>query len=439
MSALICIIMSVIIKNVKKFSSCSLHGLKAGDVLLSVNGNEIFDVLDYDYYCSEDVLELQYQHKDKIKTAKIHNSDNNGLEFETYLMDKKQCCKNKCVFCFVDQMPSGMRESLYFKDDDSRLSFLFGNYITLTGISEREVQRIIDMHICPINISVHTMNPPLRVEMMKNPNAGKSLDIIRRFAEGNIKMNTQLVLCPGINDGDELDFSLRELYKYHPSVQSIAVVPVGLTKFREGLPPLRLFTPDEAKQTIEIVDKFNFECAHIAYCADELYLNAGLPVPEAEYYDGYVQLENGVGMWRCFLDEFNQALQNGNTSCPGHPIHIATGVAAYPLMKQCADLFMAKNPDADITVHEIQNDFFGHSVTVAGLLTAKDIITQLDGKITGELVICETMLKTKDEPIFLDDIHYLDLGRRLGITVTVTDGSGENLVNIFSGQHNETE
>jgi putative radical SAM enzyme (TIGR03279 family) len=418
--------MAVIISDVKKFSACYLRGIRAGDKLISINGNEVFDVLDFDYYCTEDRLSLLFESKGKTKTVNLKSS-NTGLIFETYLMDKKQHCKNKCVFCFVDQMPKGMRESLYFKDDDSRLSFLFGNYITLTGISEREVERVINLHIYPINISVHTMNPELRVKMMGNPNAGKSLDIIRRFYEGKIDMNTQLVLCPGLNDGEELDFSLVSLAKYAPYVKSIAVVPVGMTKFRDGLFPLRPFSKEEAIDTIERVDRFNEKYGHFAYCADELYILAEKEMPNTDYYNDYVQLENGVGLWTSLKDEFLYSLENEVLKKSSEEKHIATGVAAYPLISELAETFNIKT-GSEIIVHKIVNNFFGESVTVAGLLTATDIEEQLSGKISGELIINDCMLKTKEEPIFLDDVSVDELAEKMGVKITVTDGSGYDLL-----------
>ena len=418
--------MAVIISDVKKFSACYLRGIRAGDKLISINGNEVFDVLDFDYYCTEDRLSLLFESKGKTKTVNLKSS-NTGLIFETYLMDKKQHCKNKCVFCFVDQMPKGMRESLYFKDDDSRLSFLFGNYITLTGISEREVERVINLHISPINISVHTMNPELRVKMMANPTAGKSLDIIRRFYEGKIDMNTQLVLCPGLNDGEELDFSLVSLAKYAPYVKSIAVVPVGMTKFRDGLFPLRPFSKEEAIDTIERVDRFNEKYGHFAYCADELYILAEKEMPNTDYYNDYVQLENGVGLWTSLKDEFLYSLENEVLKKSSEEKHIATGVAANPLISVLAETFNIKT-GSEIIVHKIVNNFFGESVTVAGLLTATDIEEQLSGKISGELIINDCMLKTKEEPIFLDDVSVDELAEKMGVKITVTDGSGYDLL-----------
>ena len=437
--------MAVKITSVDKRSKCARHGVHDGDTLISINGKEIFDVLDYRYYSTADKIELAFiNHKGKQKTVKFHNerglADDLGLNFETYLMDKHQHCKNRCIFCFVDQMPDGMRQSLYFKDDDSRLSFLFGNYITLTAISEREVQRIIDMHISPINISVHTMNPSLRVKMMGNPNAAASLDILRRFAQAKIKMNTQLVLCPEINDGAELEFSLKELGKLYPAVDSIALVPIGLTKHRKGLYPLRNYTQAEAEAVIELTDSFNreFITQHgekIAYCADEFYICAKRELPSPDYYDDYKQLENGVGMWTLLLSEFTEALDSCDIEDSDRSISLITGVAAFPLITKLSQLAMQRFPSLKIEVFEIKNDFFGHSVTVAGLITAGDIIKQIKGRINGdELILPSVMLKTADEPVFLDDISVSELSRELGRPIKITNGSGFDLLQKILGE-----
>ena len=295
--------MSVSITDVESASYAYNAGIRAGDELVSINGHEIFDFLDYRFFIQSKKLSLELRRYGVASSAKIRKGSefsDIGLGFETYLMDKQHSCKNKCIFCFIDQMPKGLRDTLYFKDDDSRLSFLFGNYITLTSLSEREAQRIVDMHISPMNISVHTMNPELRVKMMKNPKAGESLKYIKMFSDAGIEMNTQLVLCPGINDGEELRFSLSELAKYTPAVESIAAVPVGVTKFREGLFPLRPYTKEEACEVIDIMDEFNAHFAWfnngriLAYPSDEFYLIAERDFPSESFYGDYAQLDNGV-------------------------------------------------------------------------------------------------------------------------------------------------
>lgn len=433
--------MAVKITQCQKHSKAFRKGLRAGCVLKSINGNEINDVLDYQFYIKETMLKIDFQNekgKDKSITIKKDEFDDLGLDFETYLMDKQHRCSNGCIFCFIDQMPKGMRESLYFKDDDSRLSFLFGNYITLTNLSEHDAQRIIKMHISPVNISVHTMNPELRVSMMKNKNAGKSLEFLKRFAEAGIKINTQLVLCPGINDGKELEFSLRELSALYPSVQSIAAVPVGVTKFRQKLYPLEEYTPQGAKEVIDIVTSFGDEFAkthstRLAFCADEFYLKAGLEMPSEDYYEDYPQIENGVGLCKSLETEFFDALSQFSVDSCKRSVSLATGVASYPLLKSLCDAACKKIQGLKINVFEIQNDFFGHSITVAGLITGQDLIAQLKGKPLGdELLIPSVMLKT-DEDIFLDDITLKQAEEELEIKIKKCDNDGYNLLNMLVG------
>ncbi len=433
--------MSVKIKGVESDSICS-GKISAGDTLVSVNSHEINDVLDYRFYTSACKLKLEIETiKGKHRTVKVKKGeyDDLGLCFETYLMDKHHSCKNKCIFCFIDQMPKGMRESLYFKDDDSRLSFLFGNYITLTNLTDRDIDRIIEMHISPVNVSVHTMNPELRVQMMKNPNSGTSLRYLNRLADAGIKLNTQLVLCPGINDGKELEFSLSELGKLYPAVQSIACVPVGLTKHRDGLCALETYTSDTASRVIDTVDDFNAHFKHfkgetIAFAADEFYLCADREIPNADYYGDYPQLENGVGMWRLLKDEFDSALDECDFVL-GNPRNITaiTGTAAYPLIKELAILAEKRYNNLKINVIEIKNRFFGESVTVAGLLTGLDILSQLEGVELGdELLIPDSALRDGEE-VFLDDITVTQLSEKLGVAVTSCVADGYVLLEKFLG------
>ena len=337
--------MSVKIKYADKKSVLYKKGVKEGFELLKINSHEISDVLDYEFYIKDVKLIMDFRTPEgkflKLAVRKEENEDL-GLGFETYLMDKQTRCQNGCIFCFIDQLPEGMRDSLYFKDDDSRLSFLFGNYITLTNLSERDADRIIKMHISPVNVSVHTMNEELRVKMMKNKNAGRCLSYLKRFAESGIKLNTQLVLCPGINDGKELEYSLSELSKLYPAVSSIAAVPVGLTKHREGLYPLCEYTKETAKEVIDIIEKFgnDFKEKHgtrLAYASDEFYLKAELPLPEEDYYEDYPQIENGVGLWKSLEAEFMNALSLDKTEDYDFTVSIATGTAAYPLIKKLTE------------------------------------------------------------------------------------------------------
>ena len=425
--------MSVVVENVCPESYGEKAGVLAGDELVKINDHEIFDVLDYRFYIQSRKLKLEILRNGENIVTNIRKKDefsDIGLEFKTYLMDKQHSCKNKCVFCFVDQMPKGMRDTLYFKDDDSRMSFLFGNYITLTGLCEREVQRIIDMHISPINISVHTMNPKLRVEMMKNRFAGESLKILDRLSENGIDMNTQLVLCPGLNDGDELRFSLEELSKLTPSVKSIAAVPVGLTKFRDGLYPLRTYTKKEAAQVIDIIDEFNAHFAFynggktLAYASDEFYLIAERELPDADYYGEFSQLDNGVGMCALFKEEFLDALENEESREVKRNITVATGCAAYKLLSNLCKKAEEKFRGLKINVVKIQNDFFGETVTVAGLITGADFKAQLKNLDLGdELLIPRVSLRNEGDK-FLDDVTIEELSEELKIRVTPVENDG---------------
>ncbi len=432
--------MSVIVEKVCQDSYGEKAGVLAGDELLKINGNEVYDVLDYRFYINGRKLKLELIRNGESVVTNIRKSDefaDIGLEFKTYLMDKQHSCKNKCVFCFVDQMPKGMRETLYFKDDDSRMSFLFGNYITLTGLCEREVQRIIDMHISPINISVHTMNPKLRVEMMKNPFAGESLKILDRFSENGIDLNTQLVLCPGINDGAELRFSLEELSKLYPNVKSIAAVPVGLTKYRDGLYPLRTYTKEEASNVIDIIDEFNSHFAFyndgktLAYASDEFYLLAERELPGADYYGEFSQLDNGVGMCALLKAEFLGALEGTEKRCVNRNITVATGYAAYKLISGLCKKAEEKFEGLKINVIKIKNDFFGDTVTVAGLITGADFKAQLkDVELGDELLIPRVSLRNEGDK-FLDDITLAELSSELNLKVTPVENDGAVFLDIL--------
>lgn len=433
--------MSVLINGVAKKSMADKKGIRAGDVLISVNGHEINDVLDYSFYIKEEKLVLALVSESRAKKVKIRKKeyDDIGLEFETYLMDRQHHCKNKCVFCFIDQLPKGMRDTLYFKDDDSRLSFLFGNYVTLTNLTEHDVQRLIDMHISPVNVSVHTMNPTLRVEMMKNKHAGECLSILKRLADAGIQLNTQLVLCPGLNDGKELEFSLNELEKLRPAIQSIAAVPVGLTKFRNGLAKLRPYTPEEAKAVISTVDAFGKKClekygTRLAFCADEFYLKAALPIPDEEYYEDYPQIENGVGLWKDLEVSFFDALESCEADrSTKSRVSLITGTAAYPLIKKLAAAAEQKFPNVKADVFEILNDFFGHSITVAGLVTGQDLIAQLKNKDCAKRLIIPSVMLRSEEDMFLDNVTKEDVQKALDVTLTVTPQSdgAELLYNIL--------
>ncbi len=432
--------MSVEIKSVKKWSVAFFKGVRAGDRLLSINSNEINDFLDYDFYMKEEALTLELERKGKVKAVKIKKSpeDDIGLEFESYLMDKQKRCKNKCIFCFIDQNPEGMRESIYFKDDDSRLSFLFGNYITLTNLEDSDIDRIIKMHISPVNVSVHTMNKELRVKMMKNKRAGECLSYIYRLAEAGIELNTQLVLCPGINDGEELEYSISELSRLYPAVRSIAAVPVGVTRHREGLFDMPEYTAETAGQVIDIIDRMGGELkkkhgTRLVYAADEFYLKAGRSIPDADYYEDYPQIENGVGMWTSFTDDAEDIISELDAEADiKKSLSLATGAAAYPLINETAKRLSAIYPGLEINTYEIKNDFYGHSVTVAGLITGGDLINQLRGKALGqELIIPDVMLRSEGD-LFLDNVSLEDAERELGVKIrTVSESTGFELVKMI--------
>lgn len=433
--------MPVLIKTIHPGSAAGIQGIQPGDTLISINKHAINDVLDYRFYLTSEQVGLELMRGGKAYSVSIEKEEYEdiGLEFETYLMDKQHACKNKCVFCFIDQLPPRMRESLYFKDDDSRMSFLFGNYITMTNLTDSDIDRIIEMRISPVNISVHTTDPALRCEMMKNPNAAHSLGYIHRLVEADIAVNTQLVLCPGINDGAALEKSLRDLTALAPGVQSIACVPVGLTRYREGLPSLRLFTKEEAAETVRTIERFSGEMMQlhgrrIAYPSDEFFLLAGIPVPKASYYGDFDQLENGVGLVALLKDEFVDAMQYDDASDAKAHISIATGVAAAPLLRGLASLVMEKHPDSQVEVHTIQNDFFGHTVNVAGLVTGGDILAQLRGKPLGEALLIPSVMLRHERDCFLDDMTVEQLQNDLKVPVKLINNDGGALYDAMTAR-----
>ena len=433
--------MSVIIKSVERGSPAYKAGIKNGDNLVSIDGNEIMDVLDYRFYQDNERLTVEViDSSGKTKTARIKKDEYEelGLEFETYLMDKKHSCRNKCVFCFIDQLPKGLRKSLYFKDDDSRLSFLFGNYITLTNITEHEVERIIKMHISPINISVHTTNPDLRVKMMANKNAGKALQIIDRFNSAGIKLNCQLVLCPGYNDGEELERTLSDLSRLE-NAECIAAVPVGLTAYREGLAEIEPFNKQTAGAVLDIIDKYGDICLtkygqRRIYGADEFYLLAEREIPEADYYGDFLQLENGVGLWSLLRSEALDALNDCDYKLEDErSISLVTGEAAYPLIKMIADKCMGKNPLLRARVFPIKNNFFGGKINVSGLVTATDIEAQLKNEDLGEELLIPSVMLRAEGDMFLDSVTVDELSKRLGVRITPVNNDGYELVDAILG------
>lgn len=430
--------MAVRITSVEPGSPARRARIHKGDTLISINGNAITDVLDYRFYMTDEHLEiLLCDQEKKLRTVVVEKDeyDDLGLEFETYLMDRQMGCKNACIFCFVDQTPPGMRKSLYFKDDDTRMSFLFGNYTTLTNLKEGDIQRIIKMHISPINISIQTMNPVLRVQMMKNPFAGESLKFVRMLTEGGIKINTQIVLCPGYNDGEQLEYSLSELAKLGPNVQSIAVVPVGLTRYREKLTPLRGFFPQEAVEVVKTMERWGeYFCkeygTRTAYASDEFYILAGKDFPPCEFYEDFAQLENGVGMMTLMQHDFAQALKEAQLeqSPAAHRCTIATGQLAYPMMQDFAERVQQAFPQVQVQVKKIRNDFWGPTITVAGLITGQDLLAQLEGLDLGsELLIPANMLRHEQDR-FLDDLTLEQVQETLGMPVLPVENDAFELL-----------
>lgn len=433
--------MAVIISGIQSGSIAEKKRICSGDRLIGINGNEINDVLDYRFYINETklILSLETENgKSKLVMIKKDELEDIGLEFETYLMDKQRSCKNKCIFCFIDQLPKGLRKSLYFKDDDSRLSFLFGNYITLTNLTEKEAERIIKMHISPVNISVQTMNPELRVKMMANPKAGESLKFLKLFAEKRIAINTQLVLCPDINDGEELEYSLNELAKLYPAVRSIAAVPVGLSDHRDGLYPIKPYNEKTAGDAIDIIDRFNkrFKAENgetIAYAADEFYITAKRKMPEAEYYNDFPQLENGVGMCALLKSEFEEALKKFKPTKLNRRVTVVTGKAAYPLISELARQAEEKINGLTVNVTAAENRLLGKMITVSGLLCGADIAAAVEGiDIGDELIIPPNCLRSEGD-LFLDDMTVEELSDILKTKVTQNGTSGEDLLSALVG------
>lgn len=427
--------MAVKIFDVTTGSHADKAGIKKGETLLSINSNEIVDVLDYRFYQVNRKLTLEVADEDKnVRTIEMAKGEYEeiGLEFETYLMDKQHSCRNKCIFCFIDQLPKGMRESLYFKDDDSRLSFLFGNYITLTNITEHEIDRIIKMHISPINVSVHTTNPELRCKMMNNRFAGDTLKYLKRFADAGITLNCQIVSCPGINDGDELVRTLTDLENL--GVNMTAIVPVGLTRYRENLYPLVPYNKETAGQTIDIIEKMGDECVkkhgrRIFFPGDEFYLLAEREIPSPEFYEDFSALEDGIGMIAYLTDDVGWKLEEldaDESLC--HKVTIACGEGVFPYMKRIMSMINEKFPNITINTRAIKNNFFGGGVNVSGLVTGGDLIDQLrDDDLGDRLIIPSSMLRFEND-LFLDDVSTDDVERELGVTLVPVNNNGNDLV-----------
>ena len=430
--------MSTKIQSVDAGSPVERAGVHAGETLLEINGHRVVDVLDYKFYGYDPRLTLTLRAENgTTRTVRLRKREGEdmGLNFETYLMDCARSCANKCIFCFVDQLPKGMRDTLYFKDDDARLSFLMGNYITLTNLSDREAQRIIDLHISPINVSVHATDPALRSMLLGFPNGGRGLELMRRFAENGITMNCQIVSCPGINDGPALRKSMEDLVGMYPGVNSVSIVPVGLTRHRGGLYPLEPYQADTAAAVVDMVEAYGADCKErfgttVFWCSDEFYLKAEREIPEPECYEDFQQFENGVGMLSLFKSEFYELLpQITDREKRKRTLSLVTGAAAFGLISEIASEIMKKFPNITINTYCIRNDFFGEMITVSGLLTGTDIINQLKGRELGEYIILPDSLLRNGETVLLDDIYLSDIERELGVKVKIALNSAESLVN----------
>ena len=430
-----------VISRVNPGSIAQELGIEKGDVLLEINQTPIEDVLDYHYLMNEEYVELLIRKPDGeewiLEVEKEYEEDL-GVEFENGLMDEYRSCSNHCIFCFIDQMPKGMRETLYFKDDDSRLSFLQGNYVTLTNMSDQDIDRIIKYHLEPINISFQTTNPTLRCQMLHNRFAGKALEKVQRLCDAGIHMNGQIVLCKGINDGAELERSLEDLCNYYPALQSVSVVPVGLTKYRDELYPLQAFDCQDAGKVLEIIGRYRDKMwqehqTHFVHASDEWYILAGSSLPGEDAYDGYPQLENGVGMIRLLTEEIAAGLKERKGDERERKVSIATGLLAAPYIREYVRWIEQTYPNVCVQVHEVRNQFFGEKITVAGLLTGQDLREQLRGKDLGEQLLLSSNMFRSGEEIFLDDVNVHDLERELQVPITVVDSGGEDFLDAVLG------
>ena len=435
--------MSTVIASVDHRSSAEKSGVRPGEKLSAINGHPVVDVLDYRFFGYDRNPELELEEpggERRVVRVRKPEGEDLGLNFDTYLMDKARSCANNCIFCFVDQMPPGMRKSLYFKDDDARLSFLMGNYITLTNLSQRELQRIIDLRISPINVSVHTTDPELRARMLCHKKAGDSIAVMRRFAQAGITMNCQIVACPGINDGPALERTLGDLAEMAPAVSSVAIVPVGLTKYREGLYHLEPYTAEQAGAVIDLVEAFGRRQMEksgstFAWCSDEFYLLAGRDLPVKSYYEDMNQLENGVGMLRLLTSQAELALEDVPGDLTPRSCTIATGAAAAPFVREILEKTMAACPALRGEVRSIRNDFFGETITVSGLVTGGDLIAQLKETNLGQRLLIPSNMLRSGERVFLDDVTVDQVEKELGIPVQIVEAEdGFALVDILLEQ-----
>jgi len=444
-----------VVKNVLPGSIAEELEIGVGDKILAIDNTEIEDIFDYQFLVQDTYIEVLVEKPDGeqwlLEVDKEFDEDL-GLEFENGLMDEYRHCHNKCVFCFIDQMPPGMRETLYFKDDDSRLSFLQGNYVTLTNMSDHDIDRICRYRLSPINISFQTMNPELRCKMLNNRFAGEALKKVDRLMEADIRMNGQIVLCKGLNDGKELEFSIQELMKYMPNLESVSVVPVGLSKYREGLYPLEPFEKADAEAVIDMIEHYQQLCyekygTHFIHASDEWYILAERELPEEERYDGYLQLENGVGMMRLMMTEFEEALEENSglfgensvemaasDGTSQNEMAIATGYLAFPYIKRMADKMMEIYPNLKVHVYPIRNDFFGELITVSGLITGQDLVAQLKGKPLGSRLLLPENILRSGEDVFLDDYRVCEVEKTLQVPINIVKSSGYDFVKVILGK-----
>ena len=410
-------------------------GLVRGDKILKINGSDFYDILEYRYLVSEAEVELEVLKKNgKSQVIYIENDyEDLGIEFHSGLIAEAKACRNKCIFCFIDQLPKGMRETVYFKDDDTRLSFLQGNYVTMTNMTDEEIDRMIKMRISPVNISVHTTNPDLRVKMLSNKNAGKIYEIMKKFADANLFMNCQIVLCPGFNDGDELDRTISDLAALYPHVNSLSVVPVGLTRFREGLCPLTPFDKELAVKCVNQVEKWqekilNKHGSRMVYIADELYIMAERDIPSADEYEGFPQIENGVGLIASLEEEFESALSLIKKKKRSRSVAMATGELAYPFIKSLAERLAQKCSGVEISVYAVKNNFFGGGVNVAGLVCGGDLIEQLKDKPKADVLVIPSVMLRDGEDIFLDNVTLTEAEEKLGMKILPINNDGYEFI-----------
>lgn len=428
-----------IIKSVNPGSIAEELEIEPGDELLMINDTEIEDIFDYQFLCEDEYIEVLIKKPDGeewlLEVDKEMDEDL-GIQFEEGLMDTYRSCHNKCIFCFIDQMPPGMRETLYFKDDDTRLSFLQGNYVTLTNLADKDIDRMIRYNLEPINISFQTMNPELRCMMLNNRFAGEALKKVDKLYEAGLRMNGQIVLCKGVNDGKELEFSLEKLLEYHPVLESVSVVPVGLSKYRDGLYPLEPFEKQDACEVIDMIEKYQQKALqksgmHFIHASDEWYLLAGREMPSEESYDGYLQLENGVGMIRLLVTEVSDYLEDikdENIKVKPGKISIATGRLAAPTLRKLAKQVAEQFPEVEVNVYDIRNDFFGERITVAGLITGQDLIAQMKEKEIGDRLLIPECMMRSGETVFLDDITLDQVQSALQVPITIVKSSGMDFV-----------